>query len=113
MVFLLYKVLFLLTALLHQISAWPTTSAYANIRSRADQIKSGYDYIIVGGGTSGLTVGDRLSEGGKCMSHPIPSLNSSILQSSLFSLFLLSFYVSAHEFLREFVVKGCGIVNIH
>jgi hypothetical protein len=25
-----------------------------------------YDYVIVGAGTAGLTVGDRLSEGGRC-----------------------------------------------
>jgi hypothetical protein len=30
--------------------------------SRADQLLSKYDYVIVGGGASGLTVANRLSE---------------------------------------------------
>jgi choline dehydrogenase len=30
------------------------------------QLRDAYDYIIVGGGTSGLTVADRLTEDGKC-----------------------------------------------
>ena len=48
------------------ISAWPTTSEYVNLKTRASQIAEEYDYIIIGGGTSGLTVGDRLTEDGKC-----------------------------------------------
>jgi ribulose 1,5-bisphosphate synthetase/thiazole synthase len=32
-----------------------------------------YDYIIVGGGTSGLTVANRLTENGKCTVHPYPN----------------------------------------
>lgn len=34
---------------------------------RAEQIQSEYDYVIVGAGTAGLTVGDRLTEDGRCM----------------------------------------------
>ncbi|KAH6718624.1 hypothetical protein BKA61DRAFT_712358 [Leptodontidium sp. MPI-SDFR-AT-0119] len=33
--------------------------------NRADQVEDVYDYVIVGGGTAGLTVGDRLSESGR------------------------------------------------
>lgn len=29
-------------------------------------LKPSYDYVIAGGGTSGLTIGDRLSESGEC-----------------------------------------------
>ncbi|RDL37825.1 Glucose oxidase [Venustampulla echinocandica] len=47
------------------VSAWPTTSPYTNVKTRAEQIEAEYDYVIIGGGTSGLTVGDRLSENGK------------------------------------------------
>uniref|UniRef100_L2GDE6 Choline dehydrogenase n=1 Tax=Colletotrichum fructicola (strain Nara gc5) TaxID=1213859 RepID=L2GDE6_COLFN len=46
--------------------AWPTQyPEHVNILTRAEQIASEYDYVIVGGGTSGLTVGDRLTEDGK------------------------------------------------
>lgn len=47
------------------ISALPTRQGPARIVSRQD-VQDEYDYVIVGGGTSGLTVGDRLTENGKC-----------------------------------------------
>jgi hypothetical protein len=46
-------------------SASPTSSSDLNSR---DQVNSEYDYVIIGGGTAGLTVADRLTESGKCMS---------------------------------------------
>jgi choline dehydrogenase len=47
--------------------ALPVTAGEARVLERASQVKDSYDYIIVGGGTSGLTVGDRLTEDGKCV----------------------------------------------
>jgi choline dehydrogenase-like flavoprotein len=45
--------------------AFPFGGQNAQILTRAEQLQEEYDYVIVGGGTSGLTVGDRLSEDGK------------------------------------------------
>jgi hypothetical protein len=44
---------------------WPQPLR-ARILERQTEIQDEYDYIIVGGGTSGLTVGDRLTENGEC-----------------------------------------------
>jgi hypothetical protein len=40
---------------------------YANILARGDQVKDTYDYVIVGAGTAGLTLADRLTEDKKSM----------------------------------------------
>lgn len=45
-------------------SAWPLNSQFVNIKDR-QEVADEYDYIIVGGGTSGLTVGDRLTADGE------------------------------------------------
>lgn len=47
------------------VSALPSRQSLARIVSR-QEVQEEYDYVIVGGGTSGLTVGDRLTENGKC-----------------------------------------------
>ena len=41
--------------------------SHTTIVERAEDLLPEYDYIIVGGGTSGLTVADRLTESGKRM----------------------------------------------
>lgn len=46
----------------------PISRSGLHIRSLygASTLRSSYDYVIVGAGTSGLTVADRLSADGKC-----------------------------------------------
>lgn len=41
--------------------------SYSLLHNR-DDAHDVYDYVVVGGGTAGLTVADRLSESGKCKS---------------------------------------------
>ena len=58
--------LYWITAFSSLAVAWPQPAINAHIRTDPAQLAaSEYDYIILGGGTSGLTVGDRLSEDGK------------------------------------------------
>jgi ribulose 1,5-bisphosphate synthetase/thiazole synthase len=45
--------------------ARPSSVEIASIKRHVSELDDAYDYIIIGGGTSGLTVGDRLSEDGK------------------------------------------------
>jgi ribulose 1,5-bisphosphate synthetase/thiazole synthase len=64
----------LLLHLLGAAEASPTARsvAHSTLVGREDLLPE-YDYVIVGGGTSGLTVADRLTEDGKRTS-PVPRM---------------------------------------
>ena len=55
------------------------TLSVAKIYARAlevpEALSESYDYVIIGGGTAGLTVGDRLSEDGKSKPGPTRTPN--------------------------------------
>lgn len=54
-----------LIALACQLALAHPTLESVTVLERAPSAEEVYDYIIVGGGTAGLTVGDRLTEDGK------------------------------------------------
>jgi len=54
-----------LTTLLSVVSGRPHELRGAKILQRADEVDEEYDYIIIGAGTAGLTVADRLTADGK------------------------------------------------
>ncbi len=45
--------------------AFPRGVERANVFSHGRDVEAAYDYVIIGGGTSGLPVADRLTEDGK------------------------------------------------
>ncbi|KAK4188931.1 pyranose dehydrogenase [Podospora australis] len=55
--------------------------AHSTILARAGDLRSEYDYIIVGGGTAGLTVADRLTENGR---YSVLVLERGIFRNSTF-----------------------------
>ena len=48
------------------VQAVPTSALRARHLAGVDELKDSYDYVVIGGGTAGMTVGDRLSETGDC-----------------------------------------------
>jgi choline dehydrogenase len=61
----------------------------ARVLSGSEDLRDSYDYVIVGGGTAGLTVGDRLSEDGKSKRETIKDLNSELVADLLFAATVL------------------------
>jgi choline dehydrogenase len=48
------------------VAARPNSASLARHLTELQDTNTTYDYVIIGGGTSGLTVADRLTEAGNC-----------------------------------------------
>lgn len=57
--------LLLSTALVPAVNCYPKLAARTTVVSSPSELKTEYDYVIIGGGTSGLTVANRLTENEK------------------------------------------------
>jgi NADPH-dependent 2,4-dienoyl-CoA reductase/sulfur reductase-like enzyme len=57
----------ILTASVAFVAARPYQASEAQHFTRLRDIADSYDYVIIGGGTAGLMVADRLAEDGQCV----------------------------------------------
>jgi ribulose 1,5-bisphosphate synthetase/thiazole synthase len=56
------RFLIILSATLALVSTSPTFASSAQVKRSVDDLLDSYDYVVIGGGTSGLVVANRLSE---------------------------------------------------
>lgn len=54
--------LLLLIAFSWEVSSSPTFAEHAQVKRSVSELRDSYDYVVIGGGTSGLVVANRLSE---------------------------------------------------
>lgn len=85
-----------------QAMSMPRSISQTKIVRQVEDVQDEYDYVIVGGGTAGLTVADRLTESGECKRLCIPNVTCAIdiveanrdAAKTLFSLLNEDFLVS-------------------
>lgn len=77
--------LLLSTALIQVANCYPRLAARTTVFSNSTELKTEYDYVIIGGGTSGLTVANRLTEDDKSESGRITCLFIRTYTDYLFS----------------------------
>lgn len=77
----LFHVLLLLAIARHTwCSPFTPLAERATLLQNASQLKKTYDYVVIGGGTSGLTVANRLTENDKSISAYIQFPTSSLIR---------------------------------